>query len=139
MGSISESGRSSKVGRGNPLQYSYLDNSLDRGAWWATVCGVSKNRTRLSKQKKKLVFPFFFFFIFLFLNTKFYPIPKEKAYINSMSVITFSNSQFPSTLDIIISFTATYFSSVLRQVQAPGNGRFQFVFLSQLDFYLCLF
>ena len=35
-------------GNGNPLQYSCLENPMDRGAWWATVHGVAKNRTRLS-------------------------------------------------------------------------------------------
>ena len=29
-------------GNGNPLQYSYLENSMDRGAWQVTVCGVSR-------------------------------------------------------------------------------------------------
>ena len=38
---------------GNPLQYSCLDNSLDRGAWWVTVHGVSKSRTQLSTQSCK--------------------------------------------------------------------------------------
>ena len=37
-----------KEGIGNPLQYSCLENSMDRGAWWATVHGVSKSGTRLS-------------------------------------------------------------------------------------------
>ena len=32
-------------GNGNPLQYSCLENSMDREAWWATVHGVSKSRT----------------------------------------------------------------------------------------------
>ena len=35
-------------GNGNPLQYSCLENSMDGGAWWATVNGVSKSRTLLS-------------------------------------------------------------------------------------------
>ena len=35
-------------GHGNPLQYSSLENPMDRGAWWATVHGVAKSRTRLS-------------------------------------------------------------------------------------------
>ena len=35
-------------GKGNPLQYSCLENPMDRGAWWATVHGVAKSRTRLS-------------------------------------------------------------------------------------------
>ena len=33
---------------GYPLQYSRLENSMDREAWWATVCEVTKSRTRLS-------------------------------------------------------------------------------------------
>ena len=41
-------GQSPGGGNGNPLQYSYLENSMDRGAWWATVQGVIKSRTRLS-------------------------------------------------------------------------------------------
>ena len=35
-------------GNGNPLQYSCLENPMDGGAWWATVYGVAKSRTRLS-------------------------------------------------------------------------------------------
>ena len=35
-------------GNGNPLQYSCLENPMDRGAWWATIHGVTKSRTRLS-------------------------------------------------------------------------------------------
>ena len=46
--SIPGSGRSSGEGNGNPLQYSCLENPMDGGAWWATVCGVAKSRTRLS-------------------------------------------------------------------------------------------
>ena len=34
--------------KGNPLQYSCLKNSMDRGDWWATVHGVAKNQTQLS-------------------------------------------------------------------------------------------
>ena len=41
-------GRSIGEGNGNPLQYSCLENSMDRGAWWATVYGVAKSQTRLS-------------------------------------------------------------------------------------------
>ena len=48
LGSIPESGRSPGEGNGNPLQYSCLENPMDRGAWWATVHGVAKSRTRLS-------------------------------------------------------------------------------------------
>ena len=47
-GSIPWLGRSPREGNGNPLQYSFLQNSMDRGACWATVLGVTKSRTRLS-------------------------------------------------------------------------------------------
>ena len=39
---FSESGRSPGKGHGNPLQYSCLENPMDRGAWWAMVHGVAK-------------------------------------------------------------------------------------------------
>ena len=41
-GSVLRSGRSPGGGNGNPLQYSCLENPLDRGAWWATVHGGPK-------------------------------------------------------------------------------------------------
>jgi len=47
-GSIPGSGRSSGEGNGSPLQYSCLENPMDRGAWQATVCGIAKSETRLS-------------------------------------------------------------------------------------------
>ena len=46
-GSIPGFGRSPEEGDDNPLQYACLENSMDRGAWQATVQGVTKCRTRL--------------------------------------------------------------------------------------------
>ena len=46
--SISGSGRSPGEGNDNPLQYSRLEDPMDRGAWWAVVHEVAKNQTRLS-------------------------------------------------------------------------------------------
>ena len=46
-GSIPGSGRSPGVGHGNPLQYSCLENPMDRGDWWAMVHSVSKSWTQL--------------------------------------------------------------------------------------------
>ena len=42
------SGRSLGGGNGNPLQYSYLENPMNRGAWWATVYEVAKSQILLS-------------------------------------------------------------------------------------------
>ena len=47
-GSIPGVGRSPGGGNGNPPQYCCLDNSMDRGAWWATVRGITKSRMCLS-------------------------------------------------------------------------------------------
>ena len=47
-GSIPESGRSLGGGHGNPLQCSCLENPVDRGAWRATVPGVTKSQTQQS-------------------------------------------------------------------------------------------
>ena len=47
-GSIPGSGRSPGEGNDNPLQYSCLENLMNRGAWQATVHGVTKNQTQLS-------------------------------------------------------------------------------------------
>ena len=43
--SISGLGRSPGVGNGNPLQYSCLENPMDRGAWWAMLNRVAQSRT----------------------------------------------------------------------------------------------
>ena len=52
-GSIHGSGRSAGEGNGNPLQYSYLENSMDRGAWRATVHGVTKGSDVTQRLKKQ--------------------------------------------------------------------------------------
>ena len=48
-GLIPGSGRSPGGGHGNPLQYSCLENPMDREAWWATVHRVTKSWTRLKR------------------------------------------------------------------------------------------
>ena len=47
--SIPRSGRSPGGGHGNPLQYSCQENTMDKGAWQATVHGVTKSGTRLKQ------------------------------------------------------------------------------------------
>ena len=54
-------------GNGTPLQYSCLENPMDRGAWWAAVHGVSKSQTRLSD--------FTFTFTFMHWRRKWQPTP----------------------------------------------------------------
>ena len=49
LGLIPGLGRSSGERNGSPLQYSHLENSMDRGAWWATVHGIAKSRTPLKE------------------------------------------------------------------------------------------
>ena len=47
-GLILGSGRSPGEGNGSPLQYSCPENSIDRGAWWAIVHGITKSRIQLN-------------------------------------------------------------------------------------------
>ena len=51
LSSIPGSGRSPGGGHGNPLQYSCLENPMDRGAWQATVHGVTQSQTRLKHHR----------------------------------------------------------------------------------------
>ena len=48
LSSVPGLGRDPGEGNGNPVQYSCLENPMDRGAWWVTVHGVANSRTRLS-------------------------------------------------------------------------------------------
>ena len=53
VGSTPGLGRPPGVGNGNLIQYSCLENSMDRGAWWAIVHGVAKSQTQLSARTHK--------------------------------------------------------------------------------------
>ena len=64
-GSIPGLGRSPGGGHGNPLKYSCLENSMDRGAWQATVHSVAKSWTRL---KRFLTAEIQMFFLLYFFN-----------------------------------------------------------------------
>ena len=63
LGSIPGLGRSPGQGNDNPLQYSCLENPMNRGAWWAAVRGVAKSWTglkdfhsrKISRKKKKKI------------------------------------------------------------------------------------
>ena len=55
MDSVPGMGRFPGEGRGNPLQYSYVENSMDRGAWWSTDHGVTKSWTRLKHTHKTIL------------------------------------------------------------------------------------
>ena len=58
IGLIPGSGRSSGGGNGNPLQYSCLENPMDRGAWQAKVYRASKSRTRMKQLSTHMMFTF---------------------------------------------------------------------------------
>ena len=62
------SGGSLEEGNGNPLQYSCLENFVDRGAWWAIAHGVTKSRTKLSDLMLSLSASSAFFFFLAMLR-----------------------------------------------------------------------
>ena len=47
LGSVPGSGRYPGEGQGNPLQYSCLENPMEKGAWWAPVHGITEHRMQL--------------------------------------------------------------------------------------------
>ena len=65
MGSIPRLGRSPGGGNGNPLKHACLGNSMDRGAWWATVHRVAKSWTQLSNWAYSMVVVAIFIFLWL--------------------------------------------------------------------------
>ena len=83
LGSILGLGRCPGGGNGNPLQYSSLENPIDRGAWWATVHGVIKSWTQLSD------------FIFTF---HFHALEKEMATHSSVLAWRIPGTAEPSGL-----------------------------------------
>ena len=75
LGSIPGLGRSPGEGNGNPLQYSCLENPTDRGAWWATVYGVTKSQTQLSDFTSLHIWPqiiFFFLCVCIYIYYQLY-------------------------------------------------------------------
>ena len=73
--SIPELGRSPGEGNGSPLQYSCVENPMDRGAWRALVHGVAKGRTRLS-DFTLTYFHYFILFMAVFLEFYFLTLRK---------------------------------------------------------------
>ena len=80
LGSIPGLGRSPGEGNGNPLQYSCLENSMDRGAWWATVHGIAESNvteqltlSQTLRSSQKYVFKVWLLFdskvMYIFYNT----------------------------------------------------------------------
>ena len=59
VNSVPEYQKSPGAGNGNPLQYSCLDSSMDRGAWYATVHGATKSWTRLTNTHSCIAGRFF--------------------------------------------------------------------------------
>ena len=68
-GSIPGQGRFPGEGTGNPLQYSCLQNSMDRGVWWATVHGIEKSQTQLNGFH--LLIHIIIVIIFFYMRTNF--------------------------------------------------------------------
>ena len=55
VGLIPGLGRSPREGNGNPLQYSYVGNPMDRGAWWAQSMGLQNSRHDLAAKQQQLL------------------------------------------------------------------------------------
>ena len=117
-GSIPSSGRSPGEGNGNPLQYSCLENPMDRGAWRATVHGVTKSRTWL-KQLSTHVFP-------LYLFGYFFPSYIEKG-------------RLPKLIGVILwpySITTSDFLNAYSKVDSFHTVAFKLILENSFELYL---
>ena len=94
LGLIPGSGRSLGEGNGNPLWYSCLENPMNGGAWWATVHGVVKSRTRLSD----LTCTFFHFFtcIFTWIKKSLYLDINNLRYADNTTLMAESEEELKS-------------------------------------------
>ena len=84
-GSIPGSGRSPRKGNGNPFQYSCLENSMHRWAWWDTVHGVTKSQTQMSNQHTHIYNPLItvvFFFLVTYSHNHQRLLKHKYIYIN---------------------------------------------------------
>ena len=125
LGLIPGLGKSPGEGNGNLLQYSHLENSTDRGAWWAAVsCGVTKSRTRLSDlvcTHAKFMFQCYppnlsrpvllqlrpHSWVFFFFYMEFYEL-FVILQINSLFVASFANIFSHSVCCLFISFIVSF-------------------------------
>ena len=99
LGSIPGLGRSFGEGNGNPLQYSCLENSMDRGAWRATIHGVTKSWMQLSNY----IFTFHFISQFLFIS-----LPSRTIFVvQSLSRVRLFATPWTSAHQASLSFTIT--------------------------------
>ena len=87
-GSIPGSKRSPGEGNGNPLQYSCLENPIDRGAWWGTLHGVEKSWTWLSDWTQR----FGIYYLFKY-NTAFYLVMLGFSIITNLYVVSIWSCQ----------------------------------------------
>ena len=109
------SGRSPREGNDNPLQYSCLENSMDRGAWGAVVLGVTKSQTRLSD--------------FHFLSKKSLPDLQSQR-CSSVFFVRFYNFRSMFKLKIQVKFCIRYELGAKKTNFACGNP---------VDFFLAFF
>ena len=101
VGLIPVLGRSPGGGNGNPFQYSCLENPMHRGAWWATVHGVTKSWTQLNAHTHKhtglIVIPLYFTFGWLLHSLQYVVCCQTNISI----VVECYNSILPSLLLIL--------------------------------------
>ena len=119
-------------GHGSPLQYSCLENSMDREAWWATVLGIAKSWTRLSDSHSlthSLTYPYWIFWFLVafyeFLKNVFWLYTLYWLYVcifSPFGMLTFHFVVEKLKFDLIlVNFCFCAFSLVSRKIIIKTN------------------
>ena len=145
LGSIPGLGRSPGKGNGNPLQYHCLKSPMDRGAWWATVHGVTKSRSQLSMRSHTSFtepnFCCYFYPLMLVLKVICMVIIREGQWvnINELSVKKSRGCIFwrtiPCWLFILLSHKKEQNSAICRHVDGPRDCHQREVSLKEKNKY----
>ena len=117
-GLIPELGTSPGGGNGNPLQYSYLENPMDRGAWWAAVCGVTEldMTERISVCLSKIILKSHSEF-----NFGRAQLLHEKHICLSNSTLCIKPSNFPLLIHSFIQLFTHLFNNICRMPGIAGH------------------
>ena len=121
VSSIPGSGRFLGTGNGNPFQYSCLENSMDRRAWWAMVHGVARSWTRLSTH----TYLYLLFYMSLMSQLFYMYFTSSLAVFSSLHffIVVAETSIFPSLPPALVLMILALFENISKSPSLISSCR----------------